>query len=228
MPKERNNSVVNARLGPSLRNLKFSPDVNPLMLPTQISIKRRFVSTGRNSELVDPKTGVTQAVSMIRQVEEKDDKEFVKVFSDGIKAAYGLSRTAARVFQVVLDEYEKTPMNGGYADAIYLAWFGEGLSGRDVGMTDRTFQTGLRELLAKGFLAARSPNLFWVNANLFFKGDRVLFVKEYQRRKQPAAIDRSVVPPVDTDRLAKLDDEIRAQTMIERARAELLAKRNAL
>ena len=43
-------------------------------------------------------------------------------------------------------------------------------------------QTGLRELLAKGFLAPRSPNLYWVNPALFFKGDRVAFVKEYRRR----------------------------------------------
>ncbi|WP_434533783.1 hypothetical protein, partial [Chitiniphilus shinanonensis] len=76
-----------------------------------------------------------------------------------------------------------TPMAGGYADSVYLAWFDGGLSGQNIGMTDRTFQTGLRELLAKGFLAARSPNLFWVNPSLFFKGDRVAFVKEYRRRK---------------------------------------------
>jgi len=43
------------------------------------------------------------------------------------------------------------------------------------------FQTGLNELLAKGFLAPRSPNLFWVNPALFFKGDRVAFVREYRR-----------------------------------------------
>ena len=50
-------------------------------------------------------------------------------------------------------------------------------------------QTGLKELLAKGFLAPRSPNLFRVNPALFFKGDRVAVVREYRRlasaQKQP-------------------------------------------
>jgi hypothetical protein len=41
----------------------------------------------------------------------------------------------------------------------------------------------LKELLAKGFLAPRTPNVFWVNSALFFKGDRVLFVKEYVRKR---------------------------------------------
>ena len=66
-------------------------------------------------------------------------------------------------------------------DSVYLAWFDGGLSGQKINMTDRTFQTGLKELLAKGFLSPRSPNLFWVNPALFFKGNRVAFVKEYRR-----------------------------------------------
>lgn len=182
MSLKRNTTISKARQGPSLRALEFSPDKNPLIEPNRVEVKRRYVTTGREGELVDPSTGEVQAVSMIRQVEERDDAEFVKVFSDGLKAAFGLSKTASRVFHVVLEEYEKTPMNRGYADSIYLAWFGDGLSGRDIGMTDRTFQTGLKELLAKGFISPRGPSLFWVNPHLFFKGDRVLFIKEYVRR----------------------------------------------
>jgi hypothetical protein len=73
-------------------------------------------------------------------------------------------------------------MNKGFADTLYLAWMDGGLSGRDVGMSDKTFQRGLKELLVKGFLAPRSPNAFWVNPSLFFKGDRVLFLREYRRK----------------------------------------------
>ncbi len=182
MTLKRKTAISKPRQGPSLRALEFSPDKNPLIEPRRVEVKRRYVTTGREGELVDPATGEVQAVSMIRQVEERDDAEFVKIFSEGLKAAYGLSKTASRVFHVVLEEYEKTPMNRGYADSIYLAWFGDGLGGKDVGMTDRTFQMGLKELLAKGFIAPRGPNLFWVNPHLFFKGDRVMFIKEYVRK----------------------------------------------
>lgn len=183
MTRVRKTNVVNARSGPNLRGLSFSPDANPLLEPQEIEVRRRRVKTGRQQDLIDPRTGEVTGVSAVFTVEEKDDAEFVKVFADGVKAAFGLSKTASRVFQVVLEQYQQTPMSGGYADSVYLAWFDGGLSGQSIGMTDRTFQTGLKELLAKGFLAPRAPNLFWVNPSLFFKGDRVAFVKEYRRRR---------------------------------------------
>lgn len=182
MTKKRNSEITDARQGPNLRELKFSPESNPLLEPTEIEVKRRRVKTGESRSLVDPDTGELTHVSAVYTIEDKDDEEFVKVFSDGVKAAFGLSKTASRVFQVVLEHYQNTPMSAGYAEAVYIAWFDGGLSGQNIGMTDRTFHTGLKELLAKGFLAPKAPNLFWVNPSLFFKGNRVTFIKEYRRK----------------------------------------------
>ena len=120
---------------------------------------------------------------MIHQVEERDDAEFVKVFAAGVAASYDLSKTAQGVFQVVLDQYQRTPMSRGFADSIELFWFGDGIEGRDIGMTAKTFQRGLKELLDKRFLYPKAPTSFWTNPALFFKGDRVMFIKEYRRRK---------------------------------------------
>ena len=53
-------------------------------------------------------------------------------------------------------------------------------------MKEDTFKKGLRELLDKGFLAPKSPTSYWTNPALFFKGDRVMFIKEYRRRKASA------------------------------------------
>lgn len=167
---------------PKVRYLEYSPDVNPLINSTNIKVKSRSVRTGQRRDLVDIDTGEISAISVIHVIEEKDDAEFVKVFADGISKSYELTKTAQRVFRTVLDEYERTPMHGGFADTLYLAWFNGGLSGRNVQMSEATFNRGLRELLAKGFLAARGPNAFWVNPSLFFKGNRVLFLKEYRRR----------------------------------------------
>lgn len=189
MTKKRNSEVSAARQGPNLRDLKFSPESNPLLEPTEIEVKRRRVKTGESKSLVDPLTGELTHVSAVYTIEDKDDEEFVKVFSDGVKAAFGLSKTASRVFQVVLEQYQNTPMSTGYAEAVYLAWFGDGLSGQSIGMTDRTFHTGLKELLAKGFLAPKAPNLFWVNPSLFFKGNRVTFIKEYRLKTKKNKIE---------------------------------------
>jgi len=171
---------------PNLRYLAFSPDVNPLMETRAIAIKRRYVDSGVRRDLMDS-DGVVQAAAVIRNIEEKDDAEFVKVFAAGVAASYDLTRTGQRVFQAVLGEYQGTPMQGGFADAVYLSWFGDGLSGKDVGMSEKTFQRGLRELLGKGFLAPKLPNVYWVNPALFFKGDRVMFIREYRRRSSRQA-----------------------------------------
>jgi hypothetical protein len=166
----------------NLKKLDYFPTMNPLMEPRQVNVKKRYVRTGKTEELVNSATGEVSHVSAIHQVEERDDAEFVKVFAAGVSAAYDLNRTAQRVFQAVLAEYERTPMTRGFADTVELFWFGNGLSGRDIGMSEKTFQRGLKELLGKGFLAPKSSSIFWVNPSLFFKGDRVMFIKEYRRR----------------------------------------------
>jgi hypothetical protein len=166
----------------NLRKLEYSPTMNPLVenIPT-IKTKKHMVRAGVNKSMVDLETGEMAEIAIIHQFKEKDDDNFVKVFSAGISAAYQLTKTAAKVFQAVLNVYEKTPMNGGYAEAVTLYWFDNGLDGESVGMSEKTYQRGLKELIAKGFLAPKVPNQYWVNPALFFKGDRVRFVTEYRR-----------------------------------------------
>lgn len=167
----------------NLAKLDYSPTINPLVEPQEVKTKRRFVSSGRSDELLNSSTGEILGVSAIRLVEEKDDAEFVKVFAAGVAASYELTKTAQRVFQVVLDQYQRTPMSKGFADYVNLFWFGDGIEGRDVGMSEFTFKRGLRELLDKRFLYPKDSASFWTNPALFFKGDRVMFIKEYRRRK---------------------------------------------
>lgn len=173
----------------NLRDLDYSPNENPLLCPADVPIKKKKVWSGIPSKtLLDPSTGEITATSVVHQVEDKDDEHFVKVFSAGIAAAYELTRTGQRVFQAILQEYERSPMSRGYAEAVYLSWFDDGLSGQDIGMSEKTFQRGLKELLGKSFISPRSPNVFWVNPALFFKGDRFLLVKEYRRKSKESAL----------------------------------------
>ena len=170
----------------TMRHELMSPLVNPLVEPQEIRTKRRLVKSGRSEDLVNPATGEVSGVAAIHQVEERDDAEFVKVFAAGVSASYDLTKTAQRVFSVVLDQYQRTPMSKGFADSIELFWFGDGIEGRDVGMSERTFRRGLIELLEKRFLYPKTSSSYWTNPALFFKGDRVMFIKEYRRRKASA------------------------------------------
>ena len=174
----------------AMRHELMSPLVNPLVEPQEIRTKRRLVKSGRSEDLVNPATGEVSGVAAIHQVEERDDAEFVKVFAAGVSASYDLTKTAQRVFSVVLDQYQRTPMSKGFADSIELFWFGDGIEGRDVGMSERTFRRGLIELLEKRFLYPKTSSSYWTNPALFFKGDRVMFIKEYRRRKSQDSISQ--------------------------------------
>jgi hypothetical protein len=167
----------------NLRSLKYSPSINPLIEPKEIATRKGRVATGVGEHLVNPATGEVAGVSVVHRIVEKDDIDFVKVFAAGVAAAFELNKTAYRVFQAVLQEYERTPMHGGFADTVELFWFNGGLSGRSIDMSEKTFQRGLKQLLEKGFLAPKSASVFWINPALFFKGDRVKFVTEYRRKK---------------------------------------------
>ena len=49
-------------------------------------------------------------------------------------------------------------------------------------MSEKTFNRGLKSLIEKKFLAPRDSATFWINPALFFKGDRVAFIREYRRK----------------------------------------------
>jgi hypothetical protein len=172
----------------NLKRLSYSPTQNPFAKGSEIRTRHKTVRTraSGNRDLVDSETGEIVAQSAIHIIEEKDEEQFVKVFSEGVKAAFDLTRTGARVFSVVLEKYQQTPMTGGFSDSLTLFFFGDGLDGLSIGMSDRTFHGGLKELLAKGFLAPKAPNQYWVNPALFFKGDRVAFVREYRKTARTA------------------------------------------
>jgi len=166
-----------------IRNLPLSPYKNPLIETQSIQTKKRWTKTGRADQMINAATGEVVGVSAIHSVEEKDDEHFVKVFAAGIAASFELTKTAQRVFQAVLEQYQKTPMTGGYADFVNLLWFDNGLDGRKLDISERTFRRGLKELLSKKFIAPKDGVSFWTNPSLFFKGDRVIFIKEYRRRR---------------------------------------------
>lgn len=195
--------VTEKKTLPKLRSMSYSPEVNPLMEPSQVQVKKRWVKSGKTEQLVNLTTGEISGVTAHHQVEERDDAEFVKVFAAGVKAIYDLTKTASRVFQVVLDQYQREPMRNGFADSLYLAWFDGGLDGQSIGMSESTFNRGLRELVDKGFVYPRSPSVFWVNPSMFFKGDRVMFIKEYRRKTAADQGHRKELEENEQMRLAK-------------------------
>jgi hypothetical protein len=152
---------------------RTNPSVPPKNeLPTRS--KRFHVPGGKASMIVDNSTGEIKGIGGMGfwWEEEVDSDRFVKLFLDGIKQAAGLSKTGIQVFELVYHEMRANPGSDEIKLNQYVA--------RDHGISDRTYQRGVRELLEKEFLY-RSPSdgVFFVNIRFMFNGDRLAFVKSY-------------------------------------------------
>lgn len=136
--------------------------------------KRFHVPGGKASMIVDNSTGEIKGIGGMGfwWDEEVDSTRFVKLFLDGIKQAAGLSKTGIQVFELVYHQMRENPGSDEIKLNQYVA--------RDHGMSDRTYQRGVRELLEKEFLfRSQSDGVFFVNIRFMFNGDRLAFVKSY-------------------------------------------------
>lgn len=172
-----------------LSRLEYSPNVNPLLQPHEIEVKRKRKVTSFAQNVTNTATGEVHRSAAIMTVEDVDEAQFVKIFAPTIAATYGLTKTALRVFQEILIQYQKMKMSGGYVEDVRLYWFDGGLDGRALDMSEKTFQRGLKELLENQFIYPRQPGIYWVNPALFFRGDRVRFIKEYRIKKTELGAD---------------------------------------
>lgn len=154
------------------KNLKARYEVNPLVQPKEIVMKERTVKVGSSRDLIDPDSGEIHAVNAIYQRKIVDSERFAKIYLDGLAKTFGLTKTAQRVFQSILQLCEKD------SDSIWLNFML--ISKVDNEIPESTFYRGLRELLKHEFVAHSDiPNKFWINPHLFFNGDRVRFITEY-------------------------------------------------
>lgn len=198
------------KLLPKIRSLPYSPTVNPLVEPETVQVKKKWVRAGSVKNLTNEE-GEVEAVTAIHQIEEVDDAQFVKIFAAGARAMFDLSMSATRVFQVVVAMYQKEPMHGGFSECVYLSWVAGGPGGVPLpGMSESVWNRGMRELVDRRFLSARLPGVFWVNPALMCKGDRVMLVKEYRRKKQ------------STDEAMREKLEARGQLRIDMGTGEVL------
>ena len=153
--------------------------------------KRFHVPGGNASVIVDHSSGEIKGIGGMGfwWEEEVDTSRFVKLFLDGIKQAAGLSKTGMQVFELVYHEMRANPGSDEIKLNPYVA--------RDHGLSDRTYQRGVRELLEKEFLY-RSPSdgVFFVNIRFMFNGDRLAFVRSYHL-KSPSEPPRQAELPLD-------------------------------
>lgn len=177
-------------------------DSNPSVnneIPTRIKKQER----GQTSTLsmVTPETGEMVANGALCFVEEKeiDSEEFVKLYQDGLRQMYKLSKPGAMIFEYVYEEVRGK--NGANKDTVALNAYHIQKWKPDI--SPRTYNRGLRELLEKEFLfRSTTRDLFFINVRYLFNGDRMGLIKLYRRR-----INKMQEPKlVDNQRLLELGD----------------------
>jgi len=137
--------------------------------------------------LVNQATGevMTDDIALVGVRKVVDKEEFIKFFGAGIMEVFELTTPAKDVFKAILNVYLDQKNQ---PDQLYLN-YDEIKEIYGYGKSPSTYYNGLNELIVKGFLAPVQfrESHYWVNPNLFYKGDRIRIVREYVRAGTKAA-----------------------------------------
>lgn len=182
---------VQKREGGGVRSAEKHAD-NPFLAGSEVEItgrKKRYTIVARPDVITAPDGAVKGGIehTIVRLV---DDAQFVKVFSDGIAGMYDLRASGAKVFRFLFDQVQKHPN----IDRLYL-YFMDAVE-EPWKISKPVFFRGLAELLEKGFLArSTNPNMYFLNPQMIWNGDRFRFVQEYHRARIASKVKADEAAP---------------------------------
>ena len=115
-----------------------------------------------------------------------DKTHFLKLYADGAKMFLGLKSSGVKVFMVIYDILMND--NNYQADSVVLNYelLDENVQTQ---ISRATFYNGIRDLKKANFLASSTAtNLYWINPNYVFRGDRLTLVNQYVLEKESPQI----------------------------------------
>lgn len=183
---EKNNYQMenNSRLV-KLRNAeKYSK--NPFLSDEVLKIdsgKKVIMAGSTKQVLVNTDTGETEGITLLHKYKEVDRSQFVKLYVNEIQSLFDLSKTGLKVFGFVVNSMRIN------TDEIYISI---NKLMQYCGYRNKTqAYKGLSELIGNKIIAmSQDANLWYVNPNVVFNGDRIAFVKEY-RLKDSSNVSQS-------------------------------------
>jgi Firmicute plasmid replication protein (RepL) len=153
---------------------------NPFLGGDVLTIKRgksSMIIGSTNKLLVDEKTGEVEGLAILHKYTEVDKDEFVKVYIKEMKNLLDLTSTGTKSFYFLLECLrinEATVYINITKMAEYCKWKN----------TSQCY-LGLGELIANKVIApSTEPNLWFINPNFIFNGNRIVFMKEYRRKEE--------------------------------------------
>lgn len=152
---------------------------NPFVADEYLKIdrgKRTIIAGNTNKLLMDKETGEIEGITLMHRYKEVDKTTFVKLYTTEISSLFELSKTGLKTFGYVLNNSEINK------DTIYI--FLPDLIAYAGWTSLKQAYRGLGELIANKIIAmSNRPNIWFINPNIFFNGDRIAFIKEYRLKE---------------------------------------------
>jgi len=157
---------------------------NPFMEGEILELKKgnKTVIAGSTSKyLVDSKTGETEAITLLAKKQEVDKEEFAKIYIHQIQSLFNLSKSGIRVFAYLLSALK---INKG---EVYIN-ISRVMEFCGYKQKNQAYK-GLAELISNNIIAmSKDPNIWYINPNVVFNGNRIAFLKEYKIINKPKLI----------------------------------------
>ena len=157
---------------------------NPFMDATAMAThtrNKRITNTSGDKMMVIGDTGEVIGAAGFWTTTEVDKTQFIKLYINGVKAFKELTSPGTRVFEVL---YTVMQQNIG-RDEVILAY--SRVDQSITPMSAKTFTRGTKELLEKNFIAeGLVPNVYYINPDYVFNGNRLTLVHQYREREQSA------------------------------------------
>jgi hypothetical protein len=155
-------------------------DKNPYLNEVRygISMKKRGILVGTSDKLLtNPVTGETEQLKMVGSYKTVDPEQFVKIYTNRVSSMFELSKAGNKVFGYVLNKVE---MN---SDEIYI-YIQDLMLFCNWGEKRQAYQ-GLAELVAAQIIyPSTKPNIWFINPNILFNGDRVALIDQYKIQRK--------------------------------------------
>lgn len=151
-----------------------NPFVDNLMVESKRKIIGR-VGVGKKA-IVNMESGEVESSLVMGISQEVDKEEFVKLYLSSLQIIFGLSKKALKVLSYLINvnEIQKDTVLFDMEDCMIHTDY----------TSKATLISGITELLSMQIIArGKAKNLYFINPSVFYRGDRIILVREYKKKK---------------------------------------------